>query len=479
MSFARVARILVVLTALCACSGRGDADGPLLPIIDLPSTTVGVAYEVRLTATGGVPPLQYSVEEVPPGFSFYSGTAVFTGPATAAGDYALTFGVTDATGAEDSRSYTLRVYAAPSITSASLPQATSGLAYEFLLSATGGQPPLRWAVVDGALPPGMALRTDGSLSGTPNGVGSYPFTARVQDANGAQTTRQFSLVMRSDTPDPGAFPFQVSNWNIEWFGSTSNGPADEQLQLTNVRTVIANTHSDLWALAEVVDVNHFNALKDSLPGYTGFLANDTRYVSSGASAYSSGEQKVGVLFKADTVQVLSADVILTGSSSDFAGRPPLRVNLRVTRDSVSVDLVAIVIHLKAMTDMDSYNQRLRAAGILKTYLDTTLPTARVIVFGDWNDDVDTSITGGQPTPFQNFLDAPTEYTFLTQPLSSTSSTVSLPGFIDHQLVSHELAAAYVSNSVMVLRPEIPNYGSTTSDHFPVMSRFDLSRVVQP
>jgi len=478
MSFARVARALVVLTALCACSGRGDGDGPLLPIIDLPATTVGVAYEVLLTATGGVPPLEYSVGDVPPGFSFYSGTAVFTGPATEAGDYTVTFGVTDATGAKDSRSYTLRVYAAPSITSSSLPQATAGLAYEFLLSASGGQPPLRWAVVDGSLPPGVGLRTDGSLAGTPNGVGSYPFTARVQDANGAQATRQFSLVMRSDTPEPGAFPFQVTNWNIEWFGNTNNGPTDEQLQLTNVRTVIANTHSDLWALQEVVDVNHFNALKNSLPGYTGFLANDTRYVSSGASSYSSGEQKVGVLFKADTVQFLSAEVILTGNP-DFAGRPPLRVNLRVTRNSASVDLVAIVVHLKAMADIDSYNARLRASGALKTYLDTVLPTARVIVFGDWNDDVDTSIRSGLPTPFQNFLDAPAQYTFITQPLSSTSSTISLPGFIDHQLVTNELAAAYVSNSVMVLRPEIPSYGSTTSDHYPIMSRFDLSRVETP
>lgn len=476
MSFARVARVLAVLTALCACSGRGDADGPLLPFIDLPPTTVGMAYEVHLTATGGVPPLQYSVGDVPPGFSFYSGTAVFTGPATEAGDYTVTFSVTDATGAKDSRSYTLKVYPALSITSASLPQATSGLAYEFLLSATGGHPPLRWAVVDGALPPGMALRTDGSLSGTPNGVGSYPFTAHVQDANGAQATRQLSLVMRGETPDPAAFPFQVSNWNIEWFGSTSNGPTNEPLQLSNVRTVIANTNSDLWALEEVVDVNQFNALKDSLPGYTGFLANDTQYVASGAAYYSAAEQKVGVLFKADTVQVLSAEVILTGNNSDFAGRPPLQVNLRVTRNSVSVDLVAIVVHLKASTDIDSYNQRLRSAAALKTYLDTTLPTARVIVFGDWNDDVDTSIRSGMPTPFQNFLDAPAEYTFVTQPLSSTASTVSLPGFIDHQLVTNELAAGYVSNSVTVLRPEIPNYKDTTSDHYPIMSRFDLSRV---
>jgi endonuclease/exonuclease/phosphatase family metal-dependent hydrolase len=481
MSFARVASGLAVLTALCACSGRGDTGGPLLPIVDLPSTTVGLAYEVHLTATGGVPPLRYSVGDVPPGFSFYSGTALFTGPATAEGDYTLTVGVTDAAGATDSRSYALRVYAAPAITTSALPQATSGLAYEFLLSATGGQPPLRWSLADGSLPPGLRLSVDGTVSGTPNGLGSYPFTARVQDANGAQATRQFSVMMRNSTtdggtPDEGTFPLQVSNWNIEFFGATGAGPTDEQLQLTNARTVITNTNSDLWGLEEIVDVNHFNALKDSLPGYAGFLANDPQYVPNGASYYSSTEQKLGVLFKADVVQVLSAELILTESNSVFAGRPPLRVNLRVTRNEMSVDLVAIVVHLKASADAASYNQRVQSAGILKTYLDTALPTARVIVFGDWNDDVDNSIVSGQPTPFQNFLDAPAEYSFLTQPLSSTSSTVSLPGFIDHQLVTNELAANYVSSSAMVVRPAITNYGETTSDHYPVTSRFDFGEV---
>lgn len=46
MSFARVARVLALLAALSACNGRGDADGPLLPTLELPPTTVGQAYEV-------------------------------------------------------------------------------------------------------------------------------------------------------------------------------------------------------------------------------------------------------------------------------------------------------------------------------------------------------------------------------------------------------------------------------------------------
>jgi len=38
----------------------------------------------------------------------------------------------------------------------------------------------------------------------------------------------------------------VASWEIEFFGSTSNGPTNETLQLSNVRDVIAGTDVDIW-----------------------------------------------------------------------------------------------------------------------------------------------------------------------------------------------------------------------------------------
>ncbi|MDY7227681.1 putative Ig domain-containing protein [Hyalangium rubrum] len=474
MSFVRVTRMLVVLAALCACSGRGNSDGPLLPIIDLPTTTVGLAYEIQLTATGGVPPLRYSVDAVPEGFSFYLGTGLLTGPATSSGEFTLTVGVTDAEGAKDSRTYALRVYAAPTVTTATVPVATVGASYSQRLSASGGQPPLRWSLADGSLPPGVTLSSEGALSGVPRGQGAYPFTVRVQDANGALATRMLSLQLGTGT-EPGedeVFPVQVGNWNIEWFGDPNNGPAGDVLQRDNVRLVISGAGADLWALQEVVDATRFNELKEALPGYTGFMAID---VTNGTNYYSRGEQQLAVLYKTEGVQLLSAEIILGSRNSDFAGRPPLRVDLRITRDGASVDLIAIVLHMKAFGNFADYEQRQRAGAALKQYLDQSLPTARVIVLGDWNDDLDDTTVGGfQPSPYQNFLDASSEYTFLTRELSqSTGSTEQFPSFIDHQLVSNELAASYVDHSTQVLRPNIANYSSTTSDHYPILSRFDF------
>lgn len=482
-----IATALVALAALSGCSDRGQTDGPLLPNLELQSTTVGLPYEASLTASGGVAPLRYSAAQVAPGFTFSSDTALLKGAATQPGEFTIDVSVTDAQGARDTRGYPVRVYAAPEVTTASVPAATSGTSYAVTLSAEGGQPPLRWTLADGSLPPGLFLSMEGELSGVPRGLGAFPFTVRVRDGNGALATRALVLVVGNagsdgGVPDAGTpFPLQVGNWNIEWFGDTGTGrgPTDEQLQLNNVRTVISGADADFWGLQEVVDVNHFNTLKQGLPGYDGFVANDPR-VTSGSSYYGTFEQKVAVLYKTSVVEVVSAQVILGSSSYDFGTRPPLRLNLRVTRDGASVDMVAIVLHMKAEAGQADYDRRKAAAVALKQYLDMNLPTTRVLVLGDWNDDVDMSITSGQATPYQNFLDDPSDYMFLTQTLSqSTGSQTRFTSFVDHQLATNELALSYVSNSSTVLRPSITNYGDTTSDHYPILSRFDLSRSPAP
>ena len=61
-----------------------------------------------------------------------------------------------------------------------------GIAYvPVALSATGGVAPYRWAVVSGALPGGLTLGSDGSLSGTPTGGGTFTFTIQVADSGGS------------------------------------------------------------------------------------------------------------------------------------------------------------------------------------------------------------------------------------------------------------------------------------------------------
>jgi endonuclease/exonuclease/phosphatase family metal-dependent hydrolase len=269
----------------------------------------------------------------------------------------------------------------------------------------------------------------------------------------------------------------IASWNLEWFGDPAQGPADEALQQRNVHEVLAGTDFDIWGVVEVVDSARWSSVLSQLPGYTGFLANEPNVIDGAAyySDFGNYEQKVGILFKSALATVLDARVILTANDYDFGGRPPLQVTLRVTLNGTTDDIVVIVQHPKCCTDLSSWQRRANASAALKAYLDATFPTQKVWVIGDFNDDVDTSITSGEPSPYANFVGDPARYTFPTQALSLAriATTVSYASTIDHHLNTNESNARYIADSVKVYRVDqyIASYGTTTSDHYPVLSRY--------
>lgn len=275
-------------------------------------------------------------------------------------------------------------------------------------------------------------------------------------------------------PRGTAATFDVATWNIEWFGDAGNGPDDEALQLAGARDAIAGTDFDVWGLEEIASAGAFHALVAQLPGYAGVVANDP-VVAGGAASYGVGEQKPALIYKTSLASLVSARVILTASDFDFAGRPPLEVRLSVTLNGVTEDRIFIVLHMKAFADAASWQRRKNAAVALKGLLDASYPVHRVIVLGDWNDDLDTSIVPGLATPYAIFNDDPARYTFTTRPLTDAgvTTTCAHADAVDHQLVTNELGADPVAGSVEAyeLDLQIPSYCATTSDHFPALVRY--------
>ncbi len=62
-----------------------------------------------------------------------------------------------------------------------LPEASVGKSYSTLLLAYGGKGPYTFTH-DGDLPPGLVLKIDGVLSGTPWRAGDYHFTLKASDS---------------------------------------------------------------------------------------------------------------------------------------------------------------------------------------------------------------------------------------------------------------------------------------------------------
>lgn len=274
-----------------------------------------------------------------------------------------------------------------------------------------------------------------------------------------------------------AATFDVGTWNLEWFGDPGNGPDDETLQLRRVRDVVKGADLDLWGLEEVVDPAHFVDLLGGLPGYAGLLADDPS-VAGGVASYSDfgdREQKVALVYKTSAVEVVAARVILADKDYEFAGRPPLEVRIRTRVQGSAQEGVVVVLHAKADAEDASWARRRDAAAALKAYLDAAWPAARVWVLGDFNDDVDGSISAGRPSPYAGFVADPARWSFPTAALSAAGigTTTGFADAIDHVLVSDEVASLYVPGSAEAFRVDawIPSYSATTSDHYPVLARF--------
>lgn len=274
-----------------------------------------------------------------------------------------------------------------------------------------------------------------------------------------------------------AATLDIASWNLEWFGDSGNGPSNETLQLSNARDVISGADMDIWGFAEIVSQTQWNSLESQLPGYTGFMAKESNVINGAAyySDFNGTEQNVAILYKSSVATVQDARIILTANDYDFGGRPPMQVTLRVTLNEVSEDIVVIVQHPKCCSDTTSWQRRVNASNALKAYLDATFPSQKVWVIGDFNDDVDTSITPSHASPYANFVNDSARYTFPSKALSDAgiASTVDYPDTIDHHLNTNESNALYVPGSVEVYRVDqyISSYGTTTSDHFPVLSRY--------
>lgn len=266
----------------------------------------------------------------------------------------------------------------------------------------------------------------------------------------------------------------VGSWNVEWFGSLEDGPMDEALQQRNVKNLIKQTNLDLLGLVEVVSEDAFKQLLAGLPAYDGLLVTDPR-VANGAAFYYPGEQKVALLFKR-RFTVDSARLVVTEQNYAWAGRPPMEVRLSFTEDGAPRTLVVIVAHFKAMANYDGYTRRTTAANALKYYLDRELSNRWVLTIGDFNDDIDVSTYQRKTSPFAPFVDD-ADYRFTTDSLSAagTSTTASFSSTIDHHLATASLARRFVDGSAKVLEPEawVSGYATNTSDHYPVITRYDL------
>lgn len=177
-----------------------------------PTGVVGTPYTHRFGApppgqsgAGCDPPYIFHVDTgaLPPGLSLGSRDGLVSGTPTQAGRWSFWLSIRDdptdkpwCNPLSAEREFSITVIEGLTIGPESAAPGTVGTPYTLSMTANLPQPKT-WSVVDGSLPPGLALGpSDGVISGTPTAAGSYPFTIRaVVDAQRSDTT-SLTIVVR-------------------------------------------------------------------------------------------------------------------------------------------------------------------------------------------------------------------------------------------------------------------------------------------
>ncbi|WP_086596052.1 T9SS-dependent choice-of-anchor J family protein [Hymenobacter crusticola] len=289
---------------------------------------------------------------------------------------------------------------------------------------------------------------------------------------------------------------EVVNWNLEWFGSTQNGPSNKNQQQANVQTILNSIKADVYAFVEVVDTVRLANVVSQLPGgpYTYKVSRYGSYADNPTDPDYAGAQKLAFVYKTGMLSNVTISSLFRCSEAESCpgynpwsgGRFPYVMDADVTLNGITKRIKFVVIHAKANTapTATSYQRRKAAADQLKAELDAHYGSENIVILGDFNDDLDVTITsdaGTTATSYSSFTSDAANYPALTLPLSlaGKKSTVSYNDMIDHVVVSNEMNTYYIPGSAAVLTNAaslVTNYGNTTTDHYPILTRYLFSNV---
>jgi hypothetical protein len=312
--------------------------------------------------------------------------------------------------------------------------------------------------------------------------------------------------VKGNSIDP-ASTLSVIDWNLNWFGTPdlTLGPTDKALQKKNIGIILPSLHADLYALEEVCDEQALDSIVATMPGYAvvaGQYGSYSNPTLPGGPDPLITVQKLAFVYNTAKISLVRTDSLLTlGVNNpldpstlyynDWAsGRFPYMLTASVTlsdnRGGTNTKTVRFInVHGKANTApvLTAYNRRADGARALDSLLKAQFPSDNVVILGDFNDDLNTTITTGINPPVSSWsaftITDSALYKFPTQPLSPAGqhSDVNFTSVIDNVIVSDSMNMFYLPASATVrsdVATQVANYGNTTTDHYPVYTQYSFT-----
>ncbi len=309
----------ITVTSAGGTSATGGSDhftyAPTIAVTPaaLPNPAVGSAYSQTLSASGGTAPYSFAISSgaLPAGLTLSAG-GTLSGTPIAGGTFNFTVSTTDSSSGSGpytgARPYSFTV-AAPTITLTPtvLPNLTVGSAYSQVVSASGGTAPYSYTVTAGALPSGLTLASNGTVSGTPTTAGPFNFTVTANDSSSSGSysgARAYSVTVSPGLPVTGAVSATVAY-------SSSANPITLNLSggaATSVAVASAAAHGTATASGTSI----------SYTPTAGYAGSDSFIYTATNGAGTSNQATVSVTVSAPTLTITPSGTWSAGVGSTYS-----------------------------------------------------------------------------------------------------------------------------------------------------------------
>jgi len=258
---------------------------------------------------------------------------------------------------------------------------------------------------------------------------------------------------------------EIMSWNCEFF------PAAGDSTIRAMSEAITDLDVDIIAFQEIKKAAWFEKLMQTLPEYNYIISKNSSFFDQ---AY---------IFKKDIFSFIRDREPFSDNDYNFAGRPPLRLDLMLEYENLNIPMSLINLHMKCCDS--GLKRRKKASQMLYEYLSNEISStgySNFIVLGDWNDDLKDEPDEHCFNPFLK----DDRYYFLTDRIDDDLAFASYPkepylSFLDHIMSTSNFIKD--NSDVHVETVMIENYIGgyevyelLMSDHRPVMFSIPFSKL---
>jgi trimeric autotransporter adhesin len=274
--------------------------------------------------------------------------------------------------------------------------------------------------------------------------------------------------------------YSVLSWNCLWFGDASNCNCNVTEQFNNVTDFLTTMQPDVIALQEIVDANAIATISSNIGsnyehsvGEFGSFADDAQDVDYAEC------QKLAFIYNAKLFNKLSAYPFSKNTNQSISntgyyfssGRYPYLMHL--TEKPSGQPLSIMNLHAKAGTTQSDFSRRSLGAVAIRDSVFAQYYNQPFILVGDYNDKLEGSISSNTYSPYYYILNSAMTGLSLPSLYPNKTTYVWNSSIIDNICINNTSKQKY--GGTFAIMDEVakvyPDYGNTTSDHYPVLAYF--------